>query len=143
MRQTSAERVTIVVVSGALTIAVLVAFVVTQNPWALPLVLILPFAFPFAHALGLAMMERVAPLAIDTFVNELVADFQKEPELSSGDRVVVWRGRRHKKRLEPAIILSKVPDTAVYTVKLAEGDIESIDRKFIMRRRTTIGWPRC
>jgi hypothetical protein len=31
----------------------------------------MPFAFPFAYALGLAMMERVAPLAIDTFVNEL------------------------------------------------------------------------
>lgn len=134
VRQTSAERVTIVVVSGALSFGVLVAFVLTQNPWTLLLLLIMPFAFPFAHALGLAMMERVAPLAIDTFVNELVADIQKEPELVLGDRVMVWQGRRRKMRLEPAVVLSKAPNAAVYTVKLANGDIETIDRKLIMRR---------
>jgi hypothetical protein len=67
------------VVSGALTFGVLVAFVVTQNVWSLLLALILPFAFPFAHALGLAMMERVAPLAIDSFVNELAGGFKRNP----------------------------------------------------------------
>jgi hypothetical protein len=138
VRHTSVERVTIVVVSGALTIGVLVAFVVTQNPWVLPLALILPFAFPFAHALGLAMVERVAPLAIDTVVNELVAEFQKEPELSLGlgDRIMVWRGHRRttKKRPEPAVVLVGVPEKAEYIVKLANGDIETIARKFIVRR---------
>jgi hypothetical protein len=134
VRHTSAERVTIVVVSGALSFGVLIAYVLIQDPLVLLLALILPFAFPFAHALGLAMMERVAPLAIDTVVNELVADFQKEPDLALGDRVVVWRGRRRKMRPEPAVILSKVGDRAEYNVKLADGDIKTFARKAIMRR---------
>jgi hypothetical protein len=138
VRHTSAERVTIVIVSGALSFGVLVAYVLVQDPLVLLLALLLPFAFPFAHALGLAMMERVAPLAIDTFVNGLVADLQKEPQekpdLDLGDRVVVWRGRRGTKGPEPALFLSKVLDKPEYHVKLANGNIETIAGKFIMRR---------
>jgi hypothetical protein len=134
VRHTSAERVTIVIVSGALTIGVLFGFLVTQDPWILLLVLIMPFAFPFSYALGLAMMERVAPLAIDTFVNELVTEFEREPELSLGDLIVVWRGRRRKMRSEPAVVLGKVQDRPEYNVKLANGDIVTVARKHIMRR---------
>jgi hypothetical protein len=93
----------------------------------------MPFAFPFAYALGLAMMERVAPLAIDTFVNELAAEFQREPEFSLGDRVVVFLGRRRTIRHEPAVILGKVLNKDEYNVKLANDDIVTVAQS-IMRR---------
>jgi hypothetical protein len=140
VRHTSAERVTIVIVSGVLTIGVLFGFLVSQDPWILLLVLIMPFAFPFAYALGLAMMERVAPLAIDTFVNELVAEFQKEPEFGLGDRIIVWQGRRRKMRLEPAVVISKVQDRPEYNVKLADGGFVTIARQSIIRREDYERW---
>jgi hypothetical protein len=141
VRHTPAERVTIVIVSGALTIGVLFGFLVTQDPWILLLVLIMPFAFPFAYALGLAMMERVAPLAIDTFVNELAAEFEKEPELSLGDRVIVLRGRRRRKRPEPAVVLGPGrTGKGEYQVKLANGEIRIFATHLIRRREDFDRW---
>jgi hypothetical protein len=134
VRHTSAERVTIVIVSGALTIGVLFSFLVTQNPWILPLVLVMPFAFPFTYALGLAIMERVAPLAIDTFVNELAAEFRREPELSLGDRIVVFQRRKRRMQHYPAVVLGKVLNKDQYNVKLANDEIITVARQFIMRR---------
>jgi hypothetical protein len=43
-------------------------------------------------------------------------------------------GRRRKMRAEPAVVLGKVQDRPEYNVKLPNGDIVTVARKFIMRR---------
>jgi hypothetical protein len=54
-----------------------------------------------------------------------------------GDRVVVLSGRSRATRNEPnepAVVLTKVPNKAAYNVKLANDEVETVARKFIMRR---------
>jgi hypothetical protein len=84
------ERVTFIVTSGVLTAGIFGTFVATRDPWILVIGVVWPFLFPFFHAMGLALLERVTPLMIDKMVSDWEAQLREAPRV--GDRVLVWYG---------------------------------------------------